>query len=90
VLDNVDDFMNATGEKIDLIMVIGTSAKVFPAAGYIQEARQKGAKVCVVNMDGNDWPPGGWKKGDFFFQGDAAVLVPKLLEPIIGRVEGGQ
>ena len=88
VLYNVDRFINHSGADIDLIMVIGTSAKVFPAAGYIEEAREKGAKVCVVNMDANDWPPGGWQKGDFFFQGDAAELVPRLLEPVIGKVQG--
>ncbi|TKA79417.1 hypothetical protein B0A55_03509 [Friedmanniomyces simplex] len=85
VLDNVDKFMDAGG--VDMIMVIGTSAKVYPAAGYIEDARAKGARVCVVNMDENDRPAGGWKKGDWFFKGDAATLVPRLLEPVIGRVE---
>ena len=68
-------------------MVIGTSAKVFPAAGYIQEARNKGARVCVVNMDSNDAPPGGWHEGDWLFQGDAAQIVPELLKPVIGEVK---
>ncbi|TKA56745.1 hypothetical protein B0A55_11495 [Friedmanniomyces simplex] len=85
VLDNVDEFMNAG--RVDMIMVIGTSAKVYPAAGYIEDARAKGARVCVVNMDENDKPAGGWKKGDWFFKGDAATLVPRLLEPVVGRVE---
>ncbi|KAK5166991.1 uncharacterized protein LTR77_007720 [Saxophila tyrrhenica] len=49
-------------------------------------ARAKGARVCVVNMDANDAPPGGWKEGDWLFAGDAAVLVPELLKPIIGDV----
>lgn len=83
VLANVDRFLDAA-EGVDLILVIGTSAKVFPAAGYIEEARGKGARVCVVNMDANDRPPGGWREGDWFFQGDAAVLVPMLLGPLIG------
>lgn len=91
-------------ENVDLIIVVGTSAKVYPAAGYTNEARTKGARVCVVNMgklsilvgstnrtdmstDENDKPPGGWKKGDWFFKGDAAKLIPKLLEPVIGEVE---
>ncbi|KAK5123588.1 hypothetical protein LTR85_002626 [Meristemomyces frigidus] len=86
VLQTVEDFINKE-ETIDLIMVIGTSAKVYPAAGYIQEARDKGARVCVINMDENDRPSGGWKDGDWFFKGDASVLVPKLLEPIIGQVK---
>ncbi|GAB7365269.1 hypothetical protein MBLNU230_g6351t1 [Neophaeotheca triangularis] len=87
VLQNVDDFLN-NSEPIDLILVIGTSAKVYPAAGYIEEARDRGAKVCVVNMDAGDKPPGGWTEGDWLFQGDAAAVVPKLLKPIIGDVGG--
>lgn len=86
VLSNVNNFMNG-GEKVDLIMVIGTSAKVYPAAGYIDEARYRGARVCVVNMDTNDAPRSGWEKGDWLFQGDAATIVPELLKPVIGNVE---
>jgi NAD-dependent SIR2 family protein deacetylase len=92
VLKNVDSFLNVTtgtGEyaQIDLIIVIGTSAKVYPAAGYIDEARERGARVCVVNMDANDAPPSGWEEGDWMFQGDAAVIVPELLKPVIGEVK---
>ena len=63
-------------------VVVGTSAQVYPAAGYIDQARHKGARVCVVNMDTNDAPASGWRDGDWLFQGDAATIVPKLLEPI--------
>jgi NAD+-dependent protein deacetylase sirtuin 5 len=85
VLENVDNFLNKP-EKIDLIMVIGTSSKVYPAAGYVDEARDRGARVCVVNMDENDLPAGGRQKGDWFFKGDAAQIVPRLLEPVIGKL----
>lgn len=88
VLDNVEAFMdhNNPKSKVDLIIVIGTSAKVYPAAGYIDQARAKGARVCVVNMDTNDAPRSGWKKGDWLFKGDAATVVPQLLEPVIGDI----
>ena len=86
VLDNVDAFLGQDA-KVDLIMVIGTSAKVFPAAGYIEEARERGARVCVVNLDANDKPPGGWREGDWFFKGDAAVVLPVLLGPVVGGVK---
>lgn len=82
VLNKAKDYLDAP-ENIDLIMVIGTSAQVWPAAGYIGQARARGARVCVVNMD-SDAPPGGWKQGDWMFAGDAAVLVPELLKPVIG------
>ncbi|USW48020.1 Putative Sirtuin family, DHS-like NAD/FAD-binding domain superfamily [Septoria linicola] len=83
VMDSIRVYLDES-EKIDLIMVIGTGAKVYPAAGYISEARYRGARVCVVNTDSNDAPPGGWEEGDWFFQGDAAQLLPELLKPIIG------
>jgi NAD-dependent deacetylase sirtuin 5 len=86
VLNDVDTFMNAP-ENIDLIMVIGTSAKVFPAAAYVNEARMKGARVAIINMDANDIPPGGLHDQDWFFQGDAAQIVPELLKNVIGEVK---
>lgn len=82
VLNNVDAYL-AEG-KVDLIMVIGTSAEVYPAAAYISKARGLGARVCVVNVDPADAPPNGWVQGDFFFKGDAAVIVPEILRPIVG------
>jgi NAD-dependent deacetylase sirtuin 5 len=84
VLDNVHAYL-AEG-NIDLIMVIGTGAKVYPAASYIRLARDRGAKVCVVNVDSADAPPGGWVEGDFLFKGDAAVIVPRLLRPVVGEL----
>jgi NAD-dependent deacetylase sirtuin 5 len=47
-----------------------------------------GAKVAVVNMDpGELGSAGTLKEGDFWFQGDASVLVPEMLEPIIGDLK---
>ena len=83
VLETVDSYL-AQKEKIDLILVIGTSAKVYPAAGYVDDARRRGAKVAVVNMDEKDVPMGGWREGDWFFLGDAAVVVPELVGPVTG------
>ncbi|KAK6436002.1 hypothetical protein LTR95_007809 [Oleoguttula sp. CCFEE 5521] len=85
ILMNVENYLNDLA-GVDLILVIGTSAKVYPAAGYVQEARQRGAKVAVINMDANDVPAGGWEDGDWMFKGDAAVIVPELLKPVIGDV----
>ncbi|KAK4894803.1 hypothetical protein LTR49_028342 [Elasticomyces elasticus] len=79
VLDEVETFIDA--DKIDLILVIGTSARVTPAADYIKQARERGARVCVVNLNTDDRPVGRRNK-DWFFQGDAAAIVPALLMPI--------
>lgn len=66
-------------------MVVGTSAKVFPAAGYIEKARDHGAVVAVINPEAED--PEELEKlepRDFAFGQDAATCLPVLLEPIIG------
>ena len=84
VLENVDSFIHQNA-KIDVIMVIGTSSKVYPAAGCVDSARSKGARVAVINMDENDRPSGGWREGDWFFKGDASMIVPELLKPLIGE-----
>lgn len=85
VLGQIKDWINKP-EKIDLILVIGTSARVYPAATYIDEAREKGAKVAVINMSRADEPSGGLEKGDWFFQGDASVILPEILKGEIGRI----
>ncbi len=86
-LRQIDAFL-AEPKKIDLIIVIGTSSKVYPAAGYVEEARERGARVAVINMDRADIPGGrhGLEKGDWFFGGDAGVIVPELLRSEIGDV----
>lgn len=53
VLSSVESFIRDP-RPIDLMLVIGTSSAVFPAAGYTEEARQRGARVAVINMDAND------------------------------------
>ena len=79
----IDDFINNSA-KIDLILVIGTSAKVYPAAGYVDKARAKGARVAVFNMDRADTPQSGLSKRDWFFEGDAGAIVPEILKSVIG------
>ncbi|CAE6996193.1 hypothetical protein CFE70_000263 [Pyrenophora teres f. teres 0-1] len=86
VMEDVDDFISED-RAVDLIMVIGTSARVYPAAGYVDQARMKGARVAVINMDPEDIPAGGLYDGDWFFQGDAARIVPELLKSVIGEID---
>ncbi|KAF1845095.1 DHS-like NAD/FAD-binding domain-containing protein [Cucurbitaria berberidis CBS 394.84] len=85
IINDIEEYLGKR-QKIDLIMVIGTSAKVFPAAGYVDIARARGAKVAIINMDPNDIPAGGLYDGDWFFQGDAAQIVPEILKSVIGDI----
>ncbi|KAH9907394.1 DHS-like NAD/FAD-binding domain-containing protein [Xylariomycetidae sp. FL2044] len=73
--------------KLDLCLVIGTSSKVWPAAGYAEMARNRGARVAVVNLDATDAAKNVRRGRDWVFVGDAAVLVPELLRPVIGAPE---
>ncbi|KAH6652415.1 DHS-like NAD/FAD-binding domain-containing protein [Truncatella angustata] len=75
VMDEVDALFDE--EKIDLCLVIGTSSLVWPAAGFAEQARNKGARIATVNMNINDAK--NVRKGDWVFIGDAAVVVPEIL-----------
>lgn len=83
-VDRIDDFL-AERQKIDLMLVIGTSAVVYPAAGYIEMARSKGARVAVINTEAPDSVASELRADDWFFQGDAGVIVPRILEPLLGE-----
>jgi NAD+-dependent protein deacetylase sirtuin 5 len=87
IINAVEEWMSSS-PRIDLMLVIGTSAKVWPAAGYIEKARAKGARVAVINMDRNDVPGGsrGLEEDDWFFEGDAGVIVPEILKSVIGEI----
>lgn len=89
VVGAVEEFIRES-KKIDLMLVIGTSAKVYPAAGYVDRAREKGAKIAVINTDRADTPGGktGSVNGDWFFEGDAGVIIPEILESVIGSLRG--
>ncbi|RYP10680.1 hypothetical protein DL764_000470 [Monosporascus ibericus] len=71
--------------KIDLMLVVGTAAAVYPAAGYTRQAKRRGAAVAVVNPDPS--AAEGLSSRDFFFQGDAAEILPQLFEGVIGKMD---
>lgn len=52
VLKKADDFITDPKEPpVDLILVIGTSGTVWPAAGYVEQVVLRGGKVAVFNID---------------------------------------
>ncbi|KAK0617241.1 DHS-like NAD/FAD-binding domain-containing protein [Immersiella caudata] len=81
MLNEVDSWIDE-GE-VDIVLVIGTSSQVYPAAGYAEQARGRETSVVTINLDAED-EVRRLRSNDFAFAGDAAVLLPKLLEPIIG------
>ncbi|KAK3316248.1 putative SIR2 family histone deacetylase [Apodospora peruviana] len=75
---------------VDMVLVIGTSSVVYPAAGYAEKARTEGhTSVVTVNLDAAT-PENLYQleDEDFAFAGDAVVLLPQLLEPVIGPANG--
>jgi NAD-dependent deacetylase sirtuin 5 len=51
-LERIDNFI-AEG-PLDLMLVVGTRASVYPAASYITEARKAGARVAYVDIAARD------------------------------------
>jgi NAD+-dependent protein deacetylase sirtuin 5 len=86
ITDKADQWI--AEKPIDLVLVIGTTAQVWPAAGYVDSAIEQGARVAMVNIDRGDLIPGSGELGltskDWFFVGDSAEVVPRMLEPLIG------
>lgn len=82
-IEAINVFIKAA-PRIDLMLVIGTSAMVYPAAGYVDRARKKGARVAVVNVDRTSGV--GLMEGDWFFEGDAGLVVPEVLRGVIGEI----
>lgn len=63
----------------DLFVSIGTSGAVYPAAGFVREARQSGAATLELNME----PSQGSHWFDDARHGPASALVPKWVEEIL-------
>ena len=65
----------------DLFVSIGTSGAVYPAAGFVQEARMAGARTLELNLEPSE--------GSHFFvesrHGPAGELVPEWVAEVVGR-----
>jgi len=60
-------------------VAIGTSGQVYPAAGMLQIARERGAETFVQALE----LPANADSSDTFIEGRAAVAVPPLLQRIL-------
>ncbi len=69
----------------DLLLVIGTSAQVYPAAGLPELVKQQGGLIYEFNQDQALSVPGSQGNiplSDFFFQGDLATTLPMFDEAV--------
>lgn len=66
--------------RADLFVSIGTSGAVYPAAGFVREAREQGVRTLELNMEPS--------QGSYFFEearhGPATELVPAWVKEILG------
>lgn len=65
----------------DLFVSIGTSGAVYPAAGFVQTARYRGASTIEINLE----PSLGSSLFDETRIGRAAKLVPEWVDELLGR-----
>lgn len=70
------DAAEAAVQRCDLMLVIGTSGVVYPAAGLALGAHQRGARVVIVNPEPTDLDP----VADHCLRERAAQCLPSLLE----------
>ena len=66
-------------QSCDLILVIGTSAVVYPAADIPRVAKQAGAQVIEINPEKTDLT--SWLS-DFIIQEKAGVAIPQIIAAI--------
>ena len=71
-------------EQADAVMVIGTSAQVFPAASIPYKAKENGASIIEMNLEAT---PLTNTITDVFIQGLLATTLPELLKYVENRIE---
>ena len=76
---HMDDIYHALN-RADLFVSIGTSGAVYPAAGFVREARQAGARTLELNLEPSE--------GSYWFtearHGPATRLVPQWVDQMLG------
>lgn len=75
----MDDIYSALRD-CDLFVSIGTSGAVYPAAGFVREAREMGARTLELNMEPSE--------GSLWFHesrhGPASELLPAWVDEVLG------
>ncbi|MBM3577964.1 MAG: NAD-dependent deacylase [Alphaproteobacteria bacterium] len=74
------DEIYAALEAADLFVAIGTSGAVYPAAGFVREARAKGVRCCELNLE----PSENAAEFDDRRYGPASEIVPSWVEEMLG------
>ena len=74
------DLIDRALRKADLFVAIGTSGAVYPAAGFVAEARAYDSRTCEINLEAAD--------NAYLFDeqrlGPASETVPAWVEELVG------
>ena len=74
------DEIGAALERCDLFISIGTSGNVYPASGFVTEARASGAHTVELNLE----PSSGVSHFHEAIHGRASEIVPRYVERLLG------
>lgn len=72
--ERVVEAAESAAYEADVMLVVGTSAVVYPAAGLIETAHRSGAKIVVVNLEPLDLGVG------IELIGNAGDIIPQLFD----------
>lgn len=75
LMDDINDALI----NCDLFISIGTSGKVYPAAGYVDAAKRLGAKTVELNLDPTDSSP----VFDLSVNGKAGEILPDFVDKLL-------
>ncbi len=65
----------------DLFISIGTSGNVYPAAGFVRDAKANGARTLELNLE----PSAGVTEFDEAIHGPATVIVPACVDRLLEK-----
>lgn len=77
---HMDDIIMAL-TNADYFIAIGTSGQVYPAAGFVQVARDAGATTIELNLEGT----GSSRVFDECLEGPASSVVPAFVEQFVSQ-----
>jgi NAD-dependent deacetylase len=75
-MDEIEDAL----AQADLFVSIGTSGSVYPAAGFVTQARAMGVATCEINLE----PSANAYVFDEKRYGPASETVPTWVEDVLG------
>jgi NAD-dependent deacetylase len=68
----------------DVFAAIGTSGAVYPAAGFVAEARRGGARTCELNLEPSD----NARLFDEGRYGPASAVAPAWVDQLLEEADG--